>query len=251
MIPFPAPFTQGGCYQGPADKVAKVSKDLTVLALDCSAGACSVAVLRGGVCRARHFEEMTRGHAEALLPFICATLKDAGLDFCDLDRVAATVGPGSFTGLRIGLAAARGIGLAANIPVIGVSTLEALAYGIGEPELAGREVLAVLDTKRGDLYGQRFDTQLRPLGPPFVISPAAALSEPHGPLVVVGDGAAQLRAEISAEAAGGGSDILFSDVPGVPDAFHVARIAARQGMQGSNAYPPTPLYLRPPQARRP
>jgi tRNA threonylcarbamoyladenosine biosynthesis protein TsaB len=225
-----------------------MSGSLTVLALDCSAGACSVAIVRGGTCRARRFEEMMRGHAEALLPLICATLADAGLGFCDLDRVAATVGPGSFTGLRIGLAAARGIGLAANIPVIGVSTLEALAHGLDEPELAGREVLAVLDTKRGDLYGQRFDARLRPLGPPFVSCPAAALAATRGPLVVVGDGAARLCAEIGGAAAVGGSDILFAAAPGAPDAFHVACIAA---CRGNDDCPPTPLYLRPPQARRP
>ena len=111
-------------------------------------------------------------------------------------------------------------------------------------------MLAVLDTKRGDLYGQRFDARLRPLGPPFVSSPASALAESRGPLVVVGDGAVRLCEAAGDEAARHGSDILFSTAPGVPDAYHVARIAVRRGTQENAGLPPTPLYLRPPQARR-
>ena len=98
-----------------------------LLALDCAAGACSVAVLDAtGVLAAAH-RVMDRGQAEALMPMIADVLAEAGIAARDLCAVAATGGPGSFTGVRIGLAAARGIALAAGLPTVPVTTLEAVA----------------------------------------------------------------------------------------------------------------------------
>ena len=94
---------------------------------------------------------MERGQGEALIPMVDALLKQAGLSPADVKRVAVSVGPGSFTGVRVGLAAARGMGLALHVPVVGITTLAAAAY-----QVPAETVLAVADTKRGDFFTQLF-----------------------------------------------------------------------------------------------
>src|SRR5262245_36705535 len=106
----------------------------TILALDCSGAACSAALWRQGVLAAHRYRAMTRGHAEALMPMLAETVAQAGETFHSLTAMAVTVGPGAFTGIRVGLAAARGIGLAAAIPVVGVTTFAAVAEAIPEAE---------------------------------------------------------------------------------------------------------------------
>ena len=110
---------------------------MLILAIDTALDACAAAVLDTGSGRliAQASQAMKRGHAEALMPLIAAVMKEAGLPFAALDRVAVTTGPGSFTGLRVGLSAARGIALAANRPVVGLTTLSAYAAPVvGEDE---------------------------------------------------------------------------------------------------------------------
>src|SRR3974390_3845695 len=100
-----------------------------VLAIDTAVEACAAAVLdteRGAII-AHESPEMVRGHAEALIPLIARVLDRAALRFATLDRIAVTVGPGSFTGLRVGVSAARGIALAARRPAVGITTLAAFA----------------------------------------------------------------------------------------------------------------------------
>src|SRR5277367_2116868 len=114
---------------------------MRVLAIDTALAACSAAVLdteQGGIL-ARESLPMIRGHAEALMPLISRVMEDAGLAFTDLDRVAVTTGPGSFTGLRVGISAARGIALAADRPAVGLSTLSAYAA----PHIANDDGLPV------------------------------------------------------------------------------------------------------------
>ena len=100
---------------------------MIVLAIDTACSACSAALARDGVVVAARSEAMARGHAEALMPMVQAVMAEARIAWADLELVAVTNGPGSFTGLRTGLAAARGIALAQGIPVAGVTTLEAVA----------------------------------------------------------------------------------------------------------------------------
>ena len=101
---------------------------MLVLAIDTALEACSAAVFDAAQGTFRHESlPMIRGHAEALLPLLARVMKQSAVSFSAFDRVAVTVGPGSFTGLRVGIAAARGIGLAAKKPVIGITTLAALA----------------------------------------------------------------------------------------------------------------------------
>src|SRR5215475_8271992 len=138
----------------------------TILALDSSGAACSTALWRRGTVVARRYRAMERGHAEALMPMLVETMAEAGEALRALTAVAVTVGPGAFTGIRIGLAAARGIGLAAGIPVVGVTTFAAVAAAVSETERAGRRLLVVLDSKRGDVFVQEFAAEARAVGSP-------------------------------------------------------------------------------------
>ncbi len=119
-----------------------------ILALDAAAAACSVALWRDGRVLAYRESPMARGHAEALMPLVLEAMAATGLDFADLEKIAVGVGPGSFTGIRIALAAARGIALAADRPVMGIDSFNALAAAIPAPLLAGHSLLVVIESKR-------------------------------------------------------------------------------------------------------
>ena len=202
---------------------------MNVLALETSGAACSVAVLAEGTVVARRHEKMLRGQSEALLPMIREAMREAGLSFAALDLVAVTVGPGAFTGIRIGLAAARGIGLAAGKKVRGVTTFEAIGEAAGWPP----SLLAAVDSRREDVIF----LQMLPDGVPEPVAPeAVARWVPAGGIAVAGDAAAQVAALIGPRAEC--LDVL-------PDAVAVARLAARGERAGNASPPPRPLYLRP------
>src|SRR5436305_4371586 len=128
---------------------------MLILAIDTALDACAAAVLdtgAGGVI-AQESLAMKRGHAEALMPLIARVMKQSGIAFAALDRVAATTGPGSFTGLRVGLSAARGIALAAGKPVVGVTTLTAYAAPIVS-ENGEHPVISAVDARHDHVYFQ-------------------------------------------------------------------------------------------------
>ncbi|MBL8687832.1 MAG: tRNA (adenosine(37)-N6)-threonylcarbamoyltransferase complex dimerization subunit type 1 TsaB [Rhodospirillaceae bacterium] len=212
-----------------------------VLAIDSALAACSVAVLAEGRIAAERREAMSRGHAERLLPMVREAMAGAGLDFQALDLIAVTVGPGHFTGLRVGLAAAQGISLATDRPLAGVTTLEAVAAATA---IADEPLVVALESKRADLYLQVFGDG-RPLGAPMALTPEDAVNAlPPGPLVLAGDGAARLMTVLAS-----GRSVRRLG-PDRPDAATVARIAAsRHGTAA--ALPPLPLYLRPPDVTLP
>ncbi len=114
---------------------------MRILALDTATSACSAALWHDGRVCARRLVRMERGQSEALMPMVLDVLAEAGCGFSQLDLLAVTVGPGAFTGLRIGLAAARGMALASGIPCLGVTTLEAVAHGVPEGERAADPLL--------------------------------------------------------------------------------------------------------------
>jgi len=209
-----------------------------LMAVDTAAGACSVALWRDGEVVAHRCEPMARGHAEAVVPMMQAALSEARWAVASLDAVGVTVGPGAFTGLRIGLSAARGVALAANIPAVGVGSLEALAHGTVAEERGGRVVAAVLDTKRGDLYAQLFEADLTPITGPSVATAEAVLARMEGrEILSVGDGTVP--------------GAVPSVAPPWPDARVVAALAARRLAEEPAPEPPRPLYLREPEARLP
>ena len=125
---------------------------MRLLAIDTAMAACSAAVLEEGadLPRAAACVAMERGHAEALAPMVAEAMAKARLGFRDLDRIAVTIGPGTFTGVRIGLALARGLGLALAVPVIGIETLTAIAAN--EPA-DGLPLLVAADARREEVYG--------------------------------------------------------------------------------------------------
>jgi tRNA threonylcarbamoyladenosine biosynthesis protein TsaB len=212
---------------------------MNLLAFDSAQAACSAAVMRDGAIVARRIVHMERGHAEALVPMIVAVLADAGIAFAALDRIAVTVGPGSYTGIRVGLAAAKGIGLARGVPLIGVTTLEAVARAARSEHAEGPMVI-VLETKRADLYVQSFDAALRPTSAPAAVAPDA-VEVPAG-AVIAGDGAARLKHRLAAR-----RDVKFAAGDGIVDAAVVAAIAADRSPTGQVS----PLYLRPPDVTLP
>lgn len=215
-----------------------------LLALDCSAGACSVAVADGGKSRAFEHLDLARGHAEVLMPMIERVLNEAGCTARDLDAVAATVGPGSFTGLRIGLAAARGLALAVGARTIPVTSLEAIARAAGD---SGLPLLVGLDTKRGDFYVQWFDPSGRSMGEPTIMEAVNAVrAAPHRMFRVAGDGADPLAAAAMAEDRR--ADVVASCR--VPDARFVAALADMRLATGGEG-PLRPLYLRAPAVNPP
>jgi tRNA threonylcarbamoyladenosine biosynthesis protein TsaB len=135
---------------------------MLILAIDTALDACAAAVLDTGSGRliAQASEAMKRGHAEALMPLISGVMKQAGVPFATLDRIAVTTGPGSFTGLRVGLSAARGIALAADKPVVGLTTLSAYAAPvIGEDE--AHPIISAIDARHDHVYSRSWPATAR------------------------------------------------------------------------------------------
>ena len=128
---------------------------MLILAIDTALDACAAGVLDTGAARliAQESQAMKRGHAEALMPLIGRVIRQAGIAFAALDRIAVTTGPGSFTGLRVGLSAARGIGLAADKPVVGLSTLTAYAAPVVSQN-AAQPVISAIDARHDQVYFQ-------------------------------------------------------------------------------------------------
>ena len=216
--------------------------------MDTSTVGCSTALWRDGGVVARCWAEMARGQSEALVPMIQDVMIEAKHAFEDLDAVAVTVGPGAFTGLRIGLAAARGMALALGVPCLGVTTLETIAHGVDKAVRSGRNLLTVLDTKREDIYVQAFDQGLDPIGPAAAVAIEAVREFlPMEAVVIAGDVAERVLGVLEQEF----PDITKAPGPGIPDAAVVAEIAAARWHLGQDAPLPEPLYLRPPDAKLP
>jgi tRNA threonylcarbamoyl adenosine modification protein YeaZ len=217
---------------------------MRVLAIDTALAACSAAVLDtgdGGIV-ASESVPMTRGHAEALMPLLVQLMQGAGMDFRDIDRVVVTTGPGSFTGLRVGISAARGIALAAGKPAVGLSTLAAYAA----PHMATDEtvpVVAAIDARHAHVYLQVFGpggrTHTAPRLSPLaeaVRAVAAARS------CIVGSAAQSVAAGLSYL----DPSPTAVDARPAPDIAWVARMGA---VVPEGKSPPKPQYLRAPDAQ--
>jgi tRNA threonylcarbamoyladenosine biosynthesis protein TsaB len=219
------------------DAVDHARPVVNILALDTCLDACSVAVWADGGVLARAGETMARGHQERIGPMVREVTEASGKAFAELDRIAVTVGPGSFTGLRVGLAFAKGLALALAKPCIGVGVLEALARGAGDAAFAA----AAVDAHRGQVYLQVFIDGRAAMAPDVlpVETAAARLIELYGggPARLVGSGAPLLQAALPT---------VRSEPAATPDPTVIAAIAA--AAQAPFAAP-RPLYLRAPDAR--
>jgi tRNA threonylcarbamoyladenosine biosynthesis protein TsaB len=205
-----------------------------VFVLDTALSAASAAIVRDGQVLAARTEPMDRGHAERIAGIVRTIRGEAGVAFDAVTRIGVTVGPGSFTGLRVGLAFAKGLALALSVPCVGVGTLAALAKSAGTK---GR-IAAVLDARRGQVYLQIFEDE-RPLNQPEVLKldvAQARLDAAAGPVVLIGSGAALLRPPPGCQIA----EVAYID----PVALAQLTASAPEPIQR-----PEPLYLRAPDAR--
>jgi tRNA threonylcarbamoyladenosine biosynthesis protein TsaB len=219
-----------------------------LLAVDTATAACSVALLDGPALISR-CEILGRGHAERLMPMVAEVAAEAGVSLLQMQAFAVTAGPGAFTGLRIGLAAARGLALAAGRPCFAVTTLEAIAAQVSDDERAGRSLLVVLETGRGDYYAAVRRPNQPHLSAPAIVGDddVAGVLRADGPVLVAGDGAEPVAAVL----AGRGIVAAVAASARYPHAAAAARLAAARWRQGERAAaPPAPLYLRPPALKR-
>lgn len=221
---------------------------MKLLALDTATTACSVACWSNGSIISGREEFASRRQAEIVMPMIETVMGEANLDYASLDLIAVTNGPGSFTGVRIGLATARGLALASNVPLVSITTLEALAAGAPYDERQGRVVLATLDARRDQVYGQFFREDGQAAGAPFA---GAAETLPERlmqasrntpKLLLVGSGA-DMAAQIFDPC---DQDYLKSASPPHPQAATIATHFASIGNDIVVSEPVAPLYLRAP-----
>jgi len=219
---------------------------MRILAIDTALKACSAALFDSAADEIVVSESvaMERGHAEALLPLITRVMDQGAAEFSDLDRIAVTVGPGSFTGLRVGIAAARGIALAAGKRAVGVSTLSAYAAPAIADDLADT-VMVAIDARHGHVYLQVFGPGGRSLLPASYVDIAAAMraAEVAEGEVHVAGSAAGLLAEWWPD---GKKNPIVRRAGAAPEIEWVARLGA---VADASAAPAKPLYLRPPDAR--
>jgi len=238
---------------------------MNLLALDSCVGSCSAALWQGtsggqgeGEIIAHCFTPMARGQAEALMPMVCQVMASSGLGFDALDRLAVGIGPGSFTGVRIALASAKGLALALARPLVGVTSLEAVAAdAVAAMGLDGARLLVVLAAGRKDFYVQSFVASRGVLSPILPIAePAAATLDGlvdlfaaldaerdsgSGPIVLAGNAAPLLEAALK-----NGPhelvEVVCAPGPGLPDAARIAEIAVGRDPAAPEAAA-TPLYI--------
>lgn len=227
---------------------------MNILALDTCFGACSVAAgcldSAVGLPLGHEFELRQTGHAEALMPMVERVMVRSGFSFVDIDRIAVTTGPGSFTGMRIGIAAARALSLATGAPVIGLPTLKVMAetarrlQALSEPDLPLPPVLMIaVDARKEQVYAQMFGAGFDTHAAAAVLSPADAASlVPAGAVAVAGSGATLLAQHIDRSR----TDAIFLFPELQPNAACLLSLAYDAP---ANESPVRPLYLRPPDAK--
>jgi tRNA threonylcarbamoyladenosine biosynthesis protein TsaB len=219
---------------------------MLILAIDTALDACAAVVLDTGTGKviAQESQAMKRGHAEALMPLVARVMKESGVGFAALDRIAATTGPGSFTGLRVGLSAARGIALAANKPAVGITTLAAYAAP-HVSEHGEHPIVSAIDARHDHVYLQVVSGHGEALLTPRVASMEEALAVSRfGAPLLVGNAAAIVAGRWPTDA----SPPVKVDQQAAPDIVWVAWLAAAVDPSVAT---PRPFYLRAPDAKPP
>ncbi|MBL8587423.1 MAG: tRNA (adenosine(37)-N6)-threonylcarbamoyltransferase complex dimerization subunit type 1 TsaB [Methylobacteriaceae bacterium] len=219
---------------------------MKILAIDTALGATAACVMQAGADAPESAESilMQRGHAEALMPLVARVLALVEGGLASIDRIAVTVGPGSFTGIRVGVAAARALGLARGVPVVGVSTLSALAA----PLIADRQpglVAVAIDARHGNIFVQAYASGGRTLLSPRLAGAREAMRAlGAGPVRVAGSGAPALAAEAWHMG-------LKAEIVGPIEAPDIAYVARLGLLADPAAAPARPLYLKAPDAKPP
>ena len=224
---------------------------MRILAIDTAGDNCAVALAQTGNglnVLARRVAAVGRGHAERLMPMIGEALAEADLAYGDLERIAVTTGPGSFTGTRIGVAAARGLALALDVPAVGVSVLDALIEAARGK--ADGLVVAALDARREEIYAKAVTAGSKPGSGTIMleaqVTTAAGLAQA---ITEMSEGSATVTGSAAAAVVGmlkeSGVTAAIAGEAGCADIGTVAAL----GLLGENNSPPVPLYLRPPDAK--
>lgn len=228
---------------------AKSSDFPLILACDTTQGACSAALYRDTLTSepsvlASELLPMTKGHAEALMPMLQRVCKTAGKSMREIDRLAVTNGPGTFTGVRVGLAAMRGLSLALAIPLKAYGTLEVMA----QASRASGPLIVAVDARRSVFYAQSFDAQKTPLSPPQALTGEQVLAlVKEGDVTLQGSGSSLLMPAAS-------SRFSAENAPDYPQAEVLGAMAAADlewPAYDALGAPPEPLYLRAPDATLP
>lgn len=209
---------------------------MIVLALDTAGVDCAAAIYDSGrdTMLGEASDMIGKGHAEHLMGIVDRALDQAGVALSDVDRLAVTIGPGSFTGIRVGVAAARGFALSLNIPAVGITTLEVMAAAQRE-KTPGRAVLAAMDAKRDEIYLQSFAADGSALDEPRAVSIAEAQA---------------FAAGFDGEITGSAIPILKPDATGeYANSFPISLVARLGAAANPNTGKPKPLYLRGPDAK--
>jgi len=214
---------------------------MRVLGIETSSRRGSVALWEDGRPVASLAHEQPHAHAEQMLPLVKSVLAEAGWDRQSLDRVAAGIGPGSFTGLRVGIALAQGIALGLERPLVGVPSLQSMARAV--PTAIPGPRCAVVDARRGEVFCALYASQGAELGGALALPRGAALIRIEGlsggeDVLLVGEAAAEL----------GGRTVFRSEESDLPHARWTAEIGAELGVAEA---PATPLYVREPDAIKP
>jgi tRNA threonylcarbamoyladenosine biosynthesis protein TsaB len=209
---------------------------MRILAFDCAGAQCAAAILSDGDVLATRRVVAERGHAQLLIPMLVELLDEAGLEFSDIDRFAVTTGPGSFTGIRVALAAAHGLALGTDKPIVGITVFEAMAAaGAGTSRL-----LVAIDSRRAELFVQLFDPAGLPLTEPAMLPPASVADwAGPGALALTGNAATLIAPHLAGMVDNPPGDWAPNVDPAV-----VARLAADRPA----GTPPAPFYLRAPDA---
>ncbi|WP_337074259.1 tRNA (adenosine(37)-N6)-threonylcarbamoyltransferase complex dimerization subunit type 1 TsaB [Aeromonas veronii] len=219
--------------------------ELKILAVDTATEACSAALLVGDKLFSR-WEEAPRDHTRKILPMVQAVLEDAGISLSDLDAIAFGRGPGSFTGVRIGISVAQGLAFGAGVPLIGISTLAAMAQGAYRLDGA-QQVLTAIDARMNEVYFGRYeliDGRMQLVGDEVVSEPAALVDvrgKLAGPVTCVGTGFETYGETLSGLA----DELVASQVrfPAAEDMLPLARAAWLAG-EAVPVEQATPVYLR-------
>jgi len=209
---------------------------MRILALDSAVARCSATIVADGEVVAGYQLDQERGHVSVLPVMARDCLRDAGLRSADLDLIAVTVGPGSFTGIRGGVALAQGIGVASNLPVIGVTVGEALADSL--PQLGGRTLWCAVTSRRGRIFLEVGDEVFS-----FAVT---ELPRPQGTVAIAGGAAPDVASRLAAR----GVNVMLTDVR-LPTGRHIAQVAERRFLGKIRPLAPEPLYVDPPEARVP
>lgn len=207
---------------------------MRILVLDSAVGRCSATIVADDSVVAVYQQDLERGHASILPVMTQDCLHDAGLRAADLDLIAVTVGPGSFTGIRGGIALAQGIAVAADRPVIGVTVGEALAASL--PQIGGRTLWCAVTSRRGRIFLEIGDTVLS--------LPLNELPRTSGPIAVCGGAAADVASRLAAK----GLDVMLTDAR-LPTGRYIALVAEQRYRGTIRPLPAEPLYVDPPEAR--